>query len=41
VLDCTQWVHLVAAMPHGGFSREEAGKIAGGDYLRIFPAAVG
>jgi membrane dipeptidase len=36
-----QWVHLVAAMLRGGFSPEEAGKIAGGNYLRIFRAAVG
>jgi membrane dipeptidase len=36
-----QWVHLVAAMLRGGFTPEEAGKIAGGNYLRIFNAAVG
>jgi membrane dipeptidase len=41
VLDCAQWAHLVSAMPQCGFTREEAGKIVGGDYLRIFPAAVG
>jgi membrane dipeptidase len=41
VPDYTQWVHLVAAMLSGGFTREEAGKIAGGNYLRIFRAAVG
>jgi membrane dipeptidase len=41
VPDYTQWVHLVAAMLRGGFTREEAGKIAGGNYLRIFRAAVG
>ena len=35
------WVHLVAAMLRGGFTPEEAGKIAGGNYLRIFRAAVG
>jgi membrane dipeptidase len=34
-------VHLIAAMLRGGFSEEEAGKIAGGNYLRIFDAAVG
>jgi membrane dipeptidase len=39
--DYTSWVHLVAAMLRGGFTAEEAGKIAGGNYLRIFRAAVG
>jgi len=39
--DYSQWVHLVAAMLRGGFSPEEAGKIAGGNYMRIFRAAVG
>ena len=39
--DYTQWVQLVAAMLHGGFTPEEAGKIAGGNYMRIFHAAVG
>ena len=34
VHDYTQWVHLVAAMLRGGFTREEAGKIAGGNYMR-------
>jgi len=37
----SQWVHLVAAMLRGGFSPEEAGKISGGNYMRIFRAAVG
>jgi membrane dipeptidase len=41
VRDYTQWVHLVAAMLAGGFTPEEAGKIAGGNYMRIFRAAVG
>jgi membrane dipeptidase len=41
VADYTQWVHLVAAMLRGGFTAEEVGKIAGGNYLRIFRAAVG
>jgi len=41
VQDYTQWVALVAAMLRGGFTPEEAGKIAGGNYLRIFRAAVG
>jgi membrane dipeptidase len=41
VQDYTQWVHLIAAMLRGGFTPEEAGKIAGGNYLRIFRAAVG
>ena len=37
----TRWVHLVAAILRGGFTAEEAGKIAGGNYMRIFRAAVG
>jgi membrane dipeptidase len=37
----TRWVHLIAAMLRGGFTAEEAGKIAGGNYMRIFRAAVG
>jgi membrane dipeptidase len=41
IQDYTQWVHLVAAMLRGGFTPEEAGKIAGGNYIRIFRAAVG
>ena len=41
VQDYTQWVQLVAAMLRGGFTPEEAGKIAGGNYMRIFHAAVG
>ena len=39
--DYTKWVHLVAAMLQGGFTSEEVGKIAGGNYMRIFRAAVG
>jgi membrane dipeptidase len=39
--DYTQWVHLVAAMLRGGFTPEETGKIAGGNYMRVFRAAVG
>jgi len=39
VPDYTQWVHLVAAMLRGGFAAEEAGKIAGGNYMRIFRAS--
>ncbi|HXY99905.1 MAG TPA: membrane dipeptidase [Stellaceae bacterium] len=39
--DYGQWVSLVAAMLRGGFTPEEAGKIAGGNYMRIFRAAVG
>lgn len=39
--DYSQWVNLVAAMLRGGFTSEEAGKIAGGNYMRIFRAAVG
>src|SRR6266446_4001175 len=41
VEDYTRWVHLIAAMRRGGFSSEETGKIAGGNYVRIFRAAVG
>jgi len=41
VQDYAQWVQLVAAMLQGGFSPEEAGKIAGGNYMRVFRAAVG
>jgi membrane dipeptidase len=41
VQDYTQWVQLVAAMLRGGFTPEEAGKIAGGNYMRIFHAVVG
>src|SRR5205085_8854158 len=41
VEDYTRWVHLVAAMLRGGFTPEETGKIAGGNYLRIYRAAVG
>ena len=41
VHDYRQWVHLVAAMLRGGFTGEETGKIAGGNYVRIFRAAVG
>ncbi len=39
--DYAQWVELIAAMLRGGFTPEEAGKIAGGNYMRIFRAAVG
>ena len=39
--DYSQWVHLVAAMLRGGFKPDEAGKIAGGNYMRVFRAAVG
>jgi membrane dipeptidase len=41
VADYTRWVHLTAAMLRGGFTAEETAKIAGGNYLRIFRAAVG
>lgn len=41
VQDYAQWVQLVAAMLSSGLTPEEAGKIAGGNYLRIFRAAVG
>jgi membrane dipeptidase len=39
--DYSKWVHLVAAMLRGGFTSEEAGKIAGENYMRIFRSAVG
>ena len=39
--DYSQWVNLVAAMLRGGFTAEEAGKIAGANYIRIFRSAVG
>ena len=38
--DYSQWVQLVAAMLRGGFTAEETGKIVGGNYMRIFNAAV-
>jgi membrane dipeptidase len=41
VADYTRWVHLVAAILRGGFTAEEAGKIAGGNYQRVFREAVG
>ncbi|MFY9779685.1 MAG: membrane dipeptidase [Candidatus Baltobacteraceae bacterium] len=41
VQDYAQWVNLVAAMLRGGFTPDEAGKIVGGNYLRIFGVAVG
>jgi membrane dipeptidase len=41
VQDYAQWVHLVAAMLRAGFTPQEAGKIAGGNYTRVFRAAVG
>jgi membrane dipeptidase len=39
--DYGKWVQLVAAMLRGGFTPEDAGKIAGGNYMRIFRTAVG
>jgi membrane dipeptidase len=39
--DYAQWVQLVSAMLRGGFTPEDAGKIAGGNYVRIFRTAVG
>ena len=39
--DYSQWVHLVSAMLRGGFTPDDAGKIVGGNYMRIFRAAVG
>jgi membrane dipeptidase len=41
VQDYAHWVHLIAAILRGGFAPEEAGKIAGGNYMRIFRTAVG
>ena len=41
VQDYSQWVHLVTPMLRGGFTPEETGKIVGGNYVRIFHAAVG
>ena len=41
VSDYAQWGHLVAAMLRGGFTPEDAGKIAGGNYMRIFRDVVG
>jgi membrane dipeptidase len=41
VQDYTQWVHLIAAMLRGGFTPDEAARVAGGNYMRIFRAAVG
>ena len=41
VEDYTRWVHLVTAMLRGSVTAEEAGKIAGGNYMRAFRAAVG
>jgi membrane dipeptidase len=41
VQDYAQWVALIAAMLRGGFTPDEAGKIAGGNYMRIFRTAVG
>jgi membrane dipeptidase len=35
------WVQLVAAMLRGGFTPQDAGKIAGDNYMRIFRASVG
>lgn len=39
--DYSQWVNLIAAMLRGGFTSDEAGKLAGGNYMRVFRAAVG
>jgi microsomal dipeptidase-like Zn-dependent dipeptidase len=41
VQDYSKWVHLVGAMLTSGFTPEEAGKIAGGNYMRIFRTVVG
>ena len=39
--DYSKWVLLIAALLRGGFNPDEAGKIAGDNYMRIFRAAVG
>src|SRR5262249_28342242 len=39
--DYAQWVQLVAALLRGGFTKKEVGKIVGGNYRRIFHAAIG
>ena len=39
--DYAHWVDIVAAMLRGGFTPEEAGMIAGGNYMRVFRVAVG
>jgi membrane dipeptidase len=39
--DYSKWVLLISAMLRGGFTAEDAAKIAGGNYMRIFRAAVG
>jgi len=39
--DYSKWVHLISAMLRGGFTAEDAGKIAGGNYMRISRSAVG
>lgn len=41
VQNYSAWVQLVAAMLRGGFTREDTGKVAGGNYLRILQTAVG
>jgi membrane dipeptidase len=41
VQDYAQWVQLVAAMLRGGFTPNDAAKIVGGNYMRIFRSAVG
>jgi membrane dipeptidase len=38
--DYCQWTYLVSAMLRGGFIPAEAGKITGGNYMRIFQEAV-
>jgi membrane dipeptidase len=40
VQNYAQWIELVAAMLKGGFTPEEAGKVAGGNYMRLFRTAV-
>jgi membrane dipeptidase len=39
--DYAQWVQLIAALLRGGFTPDEAAKIAGGNYMRVFRSAVG
>jgi membrane dipeptidase len=41
VQDYSKWVQLIGAMLQGGFSPQDAGQIAGGNYMRVLRAAVG
>jgi membrane dipeptidase len=39
--DYAQFTRLVEAMLRGGFTPADAGKVIGGNYLRIFAASAG